>query len=716
MPINYRSEPMRNRAAMDPGENTSMSSWMHGDPATKIMQTYKGDPVKIRLVHAGVKETHVFHMHNHQWLSDPNDPASNIIDSISFSPQETKEINLLFGAGSLNEAIGDIIWHCHLYPHFNEGMWGLMRVNDRLEPGGRRLPDGSRTEPLIPLPDRDPPPPPDKLHPGYPLFLKGTYGEQAEKPPLGIIGSEFRNPTWLEKANFVAGERGNLYSIPAPKDAPLKVFDIVVMQMPLIYNKAGWHDPEVRLFVLKEDETAVRTGKKKPEPLIIRANAGDQIELRLTNKLPQTIGGNAFQLVTRTTEAGLHIHLVKFDAIVADGSANGYNYDASALYGDTLVERFYADSELRTIFFHDHLFANTHQNHGVFGALIIEPPGSTYHDPKTGKPIKSGSQAIIKAPGMPDFREFVLAVHDFAFLFDKNNNPLNPPDVPGTPDDPGVMGINYTCEPLQFRKGDPAYVFSSYVHGDPVTPLLETYAGDPVRIRVFDGAHEEQHSFNIAGLRWHSEPNDKLSPIVNQQTLGVSEAFNFHIDTNYKPGDYLYYFGGEDDIWLGLWGIFRAHEKQVPHLKPLDDRPIPKGKTKCLPQKTGMPPQKPTLPKTPDGAAVRRFEIHAIQKKIVYNKYGDHDPNGLLFVSKEHLNDVLSGKRAPEPLILRANAGDLIEVTLTNSITEPLEQTFYPGVPVNADYPPSNRVSINPGLVLFNPLNSGGITVGSNPD
>lgn len=716
MPISYRAEPMRNRMSEEFGENTGMSSWPHGDPATQIMQTYKGDPAKIRLVHAGVKETHVFHMHNHQWLAEPNNPASNIIDSVSFSPQETKEIDLLFGAGSLTETIGDIIWHCHLYPHFNEGMWGLLRVNDRLDVGDRVLPDGSKTDALMPLPDREPPPPPDKLHPGYPLFLKGTFGQQAEKPPFGIIGSEARGPTMLERANFVAGERGNLYAQPVPKSAPLKVFEIVAIQMPLVYNNQGWHDPQGRLFVLKEDEAAVRCGLKKPEPLIIRANAGDEIEVRLTNKLPETLEGNAFQIETETTEAGYHIHLVKFDTIASDGSANGYNYDAAALYGDTLVEKFYADSELRTVFFHDHLYANAHQQHGLFGALIIEPPGSTYHDPKTGKTINSGTQAIIKAPGMPDFREFALAVHDFAFLFDKDGDPLNPPNVPGAPDDPGVMGINYKCEPLQFRRGDPAYVFSSYVHGDPVTPILETYAGDPVRIRLFDGAHEEQHSFNMNGLRWHSEPNNNLSPLVSQQTIGISEAFNFHLDNTYKAGDYLYYFGGEDDLWLGLWGIFRAHGKTVPHLKPLDDRPALPEQTECLPQKTGKPPKKAKLPDLPEGVKVRKVEISAIQKEITYNKFGDHDPNGLLYVYKDQEKDVLKGKIAPEPLVIRANAGEVIEVNLTNHLKRPLKQTFHPGVPVNSDFPPSNRVSIHPGLVLYDPLNSGGATVGFNPD
>ena len=317
-----------------------------------------------------------------------------------------------------------------------------MRVNDRLDEGGRILPDGTKTLSLQPLKDRDPPPAVSDLYPGYPLFLAGNFGSQAAKPPFGIIGSQYRGPTLLEEANFVAGIRGNLYAKPAPADAPLKVFEITAIQMPILYNSAGWHDPEGRLFVLKEDEADVLAGIKEPEPLVLRANAGDVIEVRLTNKLPLTIGGNAFQILTETTEVGFHIHLVKFEAISADGSANGYNYDASAVFGDTLVQRFYADSELRTVFFHDHLFANAHQQHGLFGVVIIEPAGSTYHDPRTGKPIKSGTQAVIQAPGMPHFREFVLAVHDFAFLFDKSGNPLNPPNAPGSPDDPGVMGIN----------------------------------------------------------------------------------------------------------------------------------------------------------------------------------------------------------------------------------------------------------------------------------
>ena len=64
------------------------------------------------------------------------------------------------------------------------------------------------------------------------------------------------------------------------------------------------------------------------------------------------------------------------------------------------------------------------------------------------------------------------------------------------------MGLNYRCEPMRERlkkREDPAHIFSSLCYGDPATPILETYPGEPMVIRLLDGAHEEQHAFNIGG-------------------------------------------------------------------------------------------------------------------------------------------------------------------------------------------------------------------------
>lgn len=718
MAINYRVEPARNRLPECNncfGEEVSMSSWPFGDPAIPLLRAYVGDPVKWKVVHGGIKETHVFHFHNHQWKLEPDDQKSTLIDSISFSPQQCIEFTPVYGAGSLTETIGDIIWHCHLYPHFMEGMWGLFRILDRLEDGTRKLPDGSKSPKLMPLPDRETPLEPDIDHPGYPNFILGETGEKATKPPLGIIGQEARTPTSLEQANFIQDYApGQLYSKTFKEGAPIKVFEIVAIQIPIEYNKYGWHDPEGRIFVLKKDKEDVLCGRKKIEPLVIRANAGYNIEVRFINELPDHIGPNAFQIRTETSEAGYHIHLVKFDSITSDGGANGYCNDSSAIPNDTLIERFYADSELHTVFFHDHLFPNAHQQHGLFGALIVEPVGSFYHHAETGEVIESGTEAIIRPLMGNEFREFVLFVHDFALLYD-GEKPLNPPEVQGDHDDQGVMGINYRCEPLKYRQGDPAYVFSSHKHGDPCTPIFKAYEGDPIRIRLLDGAFEEQHSFNIHGMRFRKEIFDLSSPIINSQTLGISEAFNFLINEDYKKGDYLYYFGGMDDIWLGLWGIIRVYDKLNNNLLPLSDRKKPKkGKTNL--NETLVKAENPKFICKKKDKNVRKFCVVAIQKDIEYNRYGDHDPNGLMFVLEEDEEAILCGEKDAIPLILRANAGDLIELKLTNHLFKPVPMSEFPEVPVQSEFPASNRVSLHANLLKYDILTSDGTTVGYNPD
>lgn len=723
--ISYRSEPMRNRMPhthdpADSAEDISMSSWVYGDPAPPILFAYIGDPVKIRLLHGGIKETHVFHLHNHQWRLEPENPVSTILDSISISPQECYTLDILYGAGSYNRVIGDVIFHCHLYPHFIEGMWTLWRIYDRLQDGTGELPDGTPISPLMPLKDRECPPKKDMMHPGYPNFIEGSFGERPLQPPLGVLrpnGDVTNEPTPLETANFVENAvPGALYTDTCPCHANenIKVFEIAMVQAKITYNRYGWHDPQGRFFVLKEElerhgglECYIRKVERqeiKVEPLVIRANAGDCIELRTTNLLPEFIEGSPFQQRTKTDIVGHHVHLVKFDTIVSDGAANGWNNIAGARRYETLVERFFANEELRTVFFHDHLFANVHQQHGLFGALIIEEAGATFHNPQNGKELHSGTQAVIRRSDGSSFREFTLFVHDFALLFDRKGNPLNPPEVPGSHDDPGVMGINYRSEPMRERlrkREDPAYLFSSFVHGDPATPILETYPGDELMIRLIDGAHEEQHSLNITGMSWNKELADPRSPFAASQTVGISEAFNLNITEKYAAGDYLYYFGGIDDAWLGLWGIIRVHRRYRKHLKPLCQ-----GKSMIHP----LPP----CPSKED--VVRRYDVVALQKKLIYNRYGDHDPDGLVFVPLEDVDNVMAGKCMPKPLILRANAGDWIEVTLHNAWNpnHPIPYFSYPRVPLDKEYTPSMRVSLNPQFLRYNPVCDSGINVGYN--
>ncbi|WP_287477644.1 multicopper oxidase domain-containing protein [Anaerostipes sp.] len=645
--ISYRSEPMRNRMPLshdpaDSGEDISMSSWVYGDPAPPILRAYVGDSAKIRLVHGGIKETHVFHLHNHQWRLEADNPVSTIIDSITISPQECYTLDILYGAGSRNKVIGDVIFHCHLYPHFHEGMWTLWRIYDRLEDGKGQLPDGTPVPALLPLKDRERPPKKDKLHPGYPNFICGKAGEPPRQPPCGVLDAEGNPvvcPTPLEEANFVENAApGALYTDTCPclttgrcrkcadsekcsaekcednetsfeKDKNtddckecfrtegecgncrtcrkmethcenVKVFEIALVQAKLTYNRYGWHDPEGRFFVLKEElercgglESYIRMveeQKIRVEPLVIRANAGDCIELRTTNLLPEYLEETPFQLKTRTDIVGHHVHLVKFDTITSDGATNGWNNIAGARKYETLVERFFADEELRTVFFHDHLFANAHQFHGVFGALIIEEAGATFHNIRSGKELRFGTKAVIRRRDGTSFREFALFVHDFANLFDKDGEALNPPAVPGGHDDPGVMGINYRSEPMRERLKnfeDPAYIFSSYVHGDPATPVYKAYAGDRVIFRTMMPADKPRNvSLTIHGHLWREQPKDALSrEIPLQGGISVGNRFDMELKGGAGcPGDYLYRSGSFGwDVESGMWGIFRVKKPSV---------------------------------------------------------------------------------------------------------------------------------------------------------
>ena len=44
------------------------------------------------------------------------------------------------------------------------------------------------------------------------------------------------------------------------------------------------------------------------------------------------------------------------------------------------------------------------------------------------------------------------------------------------------------------------------------------------------------------------------------------------------------------------------------------------------------------------GDVIRRYEVAAVQTKLIYNRYGDHDPDGLVFVPLEEVDMVFAGK------------------------------------------------------------------------
>ena len=944
-------------------EEFFLESWANGDPAMNVRKdatgkavealypddpsnvhhSYMGDPVRFRNLHAGPKETHVFHLHAHQWLHESREDGSTYLDSQTIGPGGafTYEINY-GGSGNRNLTVGDSIFHCHLYPHFAQGMWELWRSHDVFESGtvDRNLPDaeiagGTPNPAIIPIPNKVMPPMPTADFKGYPFYVAAQAGHRAPQPPLDMdfdgglprhriisaatvsgpaaipaadlndpvaarvlalnkdpnllafahkltsakieILPQTGTPDEVKAMNFhqglfaggapattpvgwagaaypsytssgVAGQffvngrapkPGAPFSDPCPdtfidgagslRKVPARNYRAAYVQFDMTVNRAGWHDRQARIMTLEQDVTATLNGTRPPEPLFFRANSGDCITFKATNLVPGALNLDDFQVYTPTDIIGQHIHLVKFDVTSSDGAGNGWNYEDGTFapdivrerieannayqksiggtqiltakthpafgagpnsawvgaqtttqrwWADPLVNRAGEDRTIRTVFTHDHFGPSSHQHHGLYAALVVEPTdsvwnafdGTTLGTRADGGPTSFKANIIYDTPNTfdqsPSYREFNLALADFAIVYTKELLPVNPPgrkevglpqivappDIPQpesiSADDPGTSLINYRNEPIPLRVRDPntnaqytdargnmANVFRSktetgaLIHGDPFTPLLETYEGDKIQVRIIQGSQEEQHVFNVHGSKWLHEPSVADSGYYNGQAIGISEHFEFELPpipavgnvngANKDVADFLYSSAGTDNLWDGMWGIMREYKGVRPGLAALPGNLRGEVSSSDPGLRTDF---------CPAGSPKKTFTVEARLASdvspggITYNKkFGLVDPAGIVFIQTSDIAAVKAGTKKLEPLILRANAGDCVNVQLTNNL--PLTLPDYPAwnfMPMILDkfnlnnLKASNEVSLHPQLLEYDVRTSDGANVGLN--
>jgi hypothetical protein len=326
----------------------------------------------------------------------------------------------------------------------------------------------------------------------------------------------------------------------------------------------------------------------------------------------------------------------------------------------------------------------------------------------------------------------------------------------------GTQSVNYYNEPIAFRlgagdkpTGDLSYAFdnqaalanNSNFNPEPITPMMRAYQGDNVQVRVLVGAHVFAHQFNLMGPRWFAEPSWKNSGYRSNQPMGLSEHFEllFKVPSSSAPNpvapattvrqcpdgtsnancvDYLYSTSwDETGIAHGSWGLFRSYDPTAVanNLKPLPNNPVAPG-TKTIYQTC------------PSSATQRTFNITAVtaQKalplgQLVYNNRGPQPGwmsslMAIIYVRTEDL-DPATGKlknNVPiEPLILRANAGDCINVNLTNAL-DPSSLVFTHNFNWPTGFNPpipqkmSKFVGLHPQLLSYDAASSFGMNVGWN--
>lgn len=267
-----------------------------------------------------------------------------------------------------------------------------------------------------------------------------------------------------------------------------RFYEIEAIELPIVYNKYGDHDPDGLLYVLKKDAERIRKEAlqcfaqsppqpyKEVQPLVIRANVGDKINISFSHSLNRALS--------------IHVQGLRYDVQTSDGANVGFNKDSTT--ENHACYTWYADKEGVYPFFDmgDTRSSEEGTNvHGLFGAVIVEAAESVWLDPESGKEPESGLFADIYNPVHPAFREYAVFFHDELEIKDKEGNqPVDPHT--GLPS--STTAISYRAEPMRNRlplshehsdTGEDISM-SSWVYGDPAPPILRAYVGDPVKIRL----------------------------------------------------------------------------------------------------------------------------------------------------------------------------------------------------------------------------------------
>jgi len=95
----------------------------HTWPDTPLLEAYAGETMRFAIHVPADAEMHTFHLHGHPW-EDPG--TGDVIDTVLLDPGDAHTFEATAGLGEGHT--GDWLYHCHVGSHFEEGMWGLLRV------------------------------------------------------------------------------------------------------------------------------------------------------------------------------------------------------------------------------------------------------------------------------------------------------------------------------------------------------------------------------------------------------------------------------------------------------------------------------------------------------------------------------------------------------------------------------------------------------------
>ena len=146
-----------------------------------------------------------------------------------------------------------------------------------------------------------------------------------------------------------------------------------------------------KAYVLASDEAVVKSGHKKPEPLVLHVSVGDCIKVNLANH-------------TSAGAISYHCDLLAYDPSDSGGIAVGNDPAQSVLPGDHRIYTYFASPSVGETVSLGRDWGDVLHNPGLdlYGAIVVGPPGSQYRDPGTGRDLAGESAAAVDVIRPPD--------------------------------------------------------------------------------------------------------------------------------------------------------------------------------------------------------------------------------------------------------------------------------------------------------------------------
>jgi hypothetical protein len=322
---------------------------------------------------------------------------------------------------------------------------------------------------------------------------------------------------------------------PCPTTAAVHTVSVTAVKVPNVDNSVRF------AYVPTDQANAVLAGTTKAQPLVLHVVAGECVKVSVTN---------------RTGQNRVSFHLAGLASGIASSGANvGWNPETSISNGGTRDYTYYADNPKVSGGSIADLGGGLNKQ-GLYGAYTVAPAGSTITEPTTGAVTDVGASVDVHPLGKSAYRDFTLVLADDDRQIGASFMPY-----PVNVEKPLSVRVNYAQAPRDSNRSD---AFSSAAFGDPSTPILSAYAGDPMVVHALVAPGSEQmHSVNLGGLSFSLDPNIANADSAETRGAGPWEMLTAVISGGaggaaHEPGDYFYGDMRRAFTTAGMWGLQRV--------------------------------------------------------------------------------------------------------------------------------------------------------------